>query len=127
MLYAGGDGDVVDKIGDERAGRGATSFIGRHIVGGDDWVVEIETRLLRCSGILAFVSTSFVTSKYCGREVRFGDALNKKIIPIYLESVELSGGMNFILHATQRVMMIRRNNSADIVAAIKTHMPMAYA
>ena len=58
---------------------------------------------MRCSGILAFVTASFVASKYCGREVRFGDALNKKIVPIYLEPVELSGGMNFILHATQRV------------------------
>jgi hypothetical protein len=128
ISYARADGERVYPMVDDLARIGASIWIDRRIVGGDDWVVELETRLLRCSGILAFVSTSFVSSKYCGREVRFGDALNKKIIPIYLETVELSGGLNFILHATQRVMMIQRNNnSTDIVTAIKTHMPMAYA
>jgi hypothetical protein len=127
ISYARADGERVYPMVDDLARIGASIWIDRRIVGGDDWVVELETRLLRCSGILAFVSTSFVTSKYCGREVRFGDALNKKIIPIYLESVELSGGLNFIMHAMQKVMMIQRSDSTDIVTAIKTHMPMAYA
>ena len=81
---------------------------------------------MRCSGILEFVSAPFVGSKYCGREVRFGAVFNKKIAPIYLKSVELSGGMNVILHATQRVMMIQKRDSTDIESAIKAHMPMTY-
>jgi hypothetical protein len=127
ISYARADGERVYPIVEELAGIGASIWIDRRIVGGDDWVVELENRILRCSGILAFVSAFFVGSKYCGREIRFGDALNKKIVPIFLESVELSGGLNFILHATQRVMMIQKNDSAEIISAIRSHMPMTYA
>jgi hypothetical protein len=127
ISYARADGDRVYPIVQELGEIGASIWIDKRIVGGDDWLVELETRLLRCSGILAFVSSSFVNSKYCGREIRFGDALNKKIVPIFLETVELSGGMNFILHATQRVMQLERSDSAEIVSAIRAHMPMAYA
>jgi hypothetical protein len=127
ISYARADSGRVYPMVEELAGIGASIWIDRRIVGGDDWVVELENRILRCSGILAFVSASFVGSKYCGREIRFGDALNKKIVPIFLESVELSGGLNFILHATQRVMMIQRNDSAEILSAIRSHMPMTYA
>jgi hypothetical protein len=126
ISYARADGERVYAMAEELARTGASIWIDRHLRGGDDWVVELESRLLRCSGILAFVSASFVGSKYCGREIRFGDALNKAIIPIFLESVELAGGMNFILHATQRVMMMQKNDSADIVSAIRAHMPAAY-
>lgn len=127
ISYARADRERVYPVVEELARIGASIWIDKRIVGGDDWVVELETRLLRCSGILAFVSTAFVGSKYCGREVRFGDALNKKIIPIFLETVELAGGMNFILHATQRVMMSQPSDSTEILAAIKAHMPMTYA
>ena len=127
ISYSRADGERVYPMVAELARIGASIWIDRHIVGGDDWVVELESRLLRCSGILAFVSATFVASKYCGREIRFGDALNKKIVPIFLEPVQLASGMNFILHAVQRVMMTHGNDSAEIVSAIRTHMPMTYA
>ncbi len=126
VSYARADGQLVYPTTNELAKTGVSIWIDRRIVAGDDWVAELETRLVRCSGILAFVSGSFVGSKYCGREIRFGDALNKKIIPIFLESVELSAGLNFILHATQRVMLGGNSGLDEILSAIKTHTPMAY-
>jgi hypothetical protein len=66
-----------------------------------------------------------VASKYCSREVRFADAIDKKIVPVFLEPTKLSGGLHFILHATQQVKM-QGHSGADIIAAIKRHMPTAY-
>jgi hypothetical protein len=67
-----------------------------------------------------------VGSKYCGREIRFSDALNKKIIPIFLESVQLSGVLNLILQAIQRVTLTGQNGVDEILTAIKTYMPITY-
>jgi TIR domain len=125
ISYARSDSNRVYPLVEELMRIGVSVWIDRRIVGGDDWVVELENQLLRCSGILAFITSSFVGSKYCGREIRFGDALNKKIIPIFLEYVELSGGLNFILNATQRLMLLDKNDSGDILSAIKAHMPIA--
>jgi TIR domain len=126
VSYARNDGGRVYPLVDELVRHGASIWIDRHIVGGDDWVVELENQLLRCTGILAFVSPAFVGSKYCGREVRFGDALDKKIIPVFLEPADLSGGMNFILHALQRVMLAGTDDLAAIASAIRAHAPAAW-
>jgi hypothetical protein len=123
--YARADSQRVYPVVENLVKNGTSIWIDRHIMGGDDWVVELENRLLSCSGILAFVSRSFIGSKYCGRELRFGDALNKKIIPVFLEPTELSGGMNFILHAIQRVMLTDSTNLAAILSAIRAHAPAA--
>jgi hypothetical protein len=122
ISYARADGQRVYPVVDKLIGLGTSVWIDKRIVGGDDWVAELEMQLVRCSGILAFVSPSFVTSKYCGREIRFGDALDKKIIPVFLQSVELAAGLNFILHATQRVTMGHDDDPADILKAISAHM-----
>jgi hypothetical protein len=47
---------------------------------------------IKC-GVLQFISPSFVASRYCCREVRFADALNKPIIPAVLGQAEL-GSVN---------------------------------
>jgi hypothetical protein len=125
ISYSRADRDRVYPLVDELSKTGASVWIDQRLIGGDDWILELETRLMNCSAILAFVSTAFVASKYCGREIRFADALDKKIIPIFLDSVQLAGGMNFILTATQRVMM-QDNNSVEILSAIKTHAPTAF-
>jgi hypothetical protein len=122
VSYARADGGRVYPVVEKLAGAGVPLWIDKRIVGGDDWLVELETRLLKCSGVLAFVSASFVGSKYCGREIRFGDALNKKIIPVFLQPVELSGGLQFILHSIQRVMMVGDTDYLEIVSAIKAHL-----
>ncbi len=127
ISYARVDGERVYPIIDQLAGIGTAIWIDRHLIGGDDWVAELETQLVHCSGILAFVSTSFIASKNCGREIRFGDALNKKIVPVFLEQVALSGGLGFLLHATQRVMLQHRKDPGDILSAIKTHIPTVYS
>jgi hypothetical protein len=125
VSYARADGERVYPLVDILCRHGASIWIDRSIRGGDDWIAELEGRLLRCSGLLAFVSPSFVASKYCGRELRFADALDKKIIPVFLQPVELSGGMNFILHAIQSVMLSGGDDYSKIVSAIRTHAPAA--
>jgi hypothetical protein len=126
VSYARADGDRVYPVIEELIQHGASVWIDRRIVGGDDWVVELETRILHCTGILAFVSRSFVASKYCGRELRFGDALNKTIIPVFLEPAELSGGLNFILHAIQRVMLADNADLAPVISAVQMQAPAAW-
>ena len=54
------------------------------------------------------------------------DLLNKKIIPIFLESVQLSGVLNLILQAIQRVTLTGQNGVDEILTAIKTYMPITY-
>jgi hypothetical protein len=42
---------------------------------------------------------------------------------VFLTAVNLSSGMNFILHEIQRVMINNGNDSTAILAAIRKHVP----
>jgi hypothetical protein len=73
---------------------------------------------------MAFLSTSFVASKHCGREMRVADALNRSIIPVVLQDTELFGsGLGFILSNIQRIDAARDSSLASLLSAIGTLAP----
>lgn len=127
ISYARADSGLVYPLVEKLAGHGVSTWIDRKIVGGEDWVSELEARLIDCSGVLAVVSPSFVSSKYCVREIHFADALNRPIVPVFLHPVELKGGMNFILHSIQRIMLGGADDHEAIITAIRKRAPATLA
>jgi hypothetical protein len=123
VSYARADSDFVYPLIEKLAGLGVSTWIDRKITGGEDWAAELETRLIGCSGVLAVVTPSFVSSKYCVREVHFADALNRPIMPVFQQPVELKGAINFILHSIQRIMISCPDDYEAIIAAIRKHAP----
>lgn len=127
VSYARADRDTIYPLVDSLGQRGASLWIDQRLMGGDDWVGELEAQLMGCSGVLAFISPAFAASRYCQREVRFADALDKRIVPVYLRPVELAGGLNFILHALQRIEVEPGGDCSNIIAALRAHAPAVLA
>lgn len=123
VSYARADSERVYPLVEQLSQQGASVWIDRRIVGGDDWISELEARLLGCDGLLAFISPSFMQSRYCCREVRFADTINKRIIPVMLQPAQFSAGMSFILHAVQTLGISEQPSSETIVSAIRSHVP----
>lgn len=74
------------------------------IPGGSEWDAELENRIERCSGVVLFLSDKAVNSKYVRREVKYADAIGKKILAIELNpSVQLAYGLGMLLRQYQRV------------------------
>jgi hypothetical protein len=53
VSYARADLDQVYPLVDQLAKHGASVWIDRRIVGGDDWIAELEAQLMLCSGVVA--------------------------------------------------------------------------
>lgn len=83
------------------AGWGHSIWYDQQIPGSADWYAELEERLSRCILVLVFLSQSAVDSKWVQREIFFGDSLNKPILPIRVEPVQLHSGLNFVLSRYQ--------------------------
>lgn len=79
----------------------------RNIPGGSEWDEIIEEKISKSRIILLFVSQEAINSKYVRREVKFADALDIPVLPILLEDVKLSHGMNMLL--TQYQIIDTRN------------------
>ena len=57
------------------------------IAPGSEWPLNIERHLQKASVVVAFVSKSFLSSKYCEKEVSRSISYDKKIIQITLDDV----------------------------------------
>jgi hypothetical protein len=124
VSYARADSDRVYPMVEALEQRGVSVWMDRSLTTGNDWVSELEARLIRCRGVMAFISTSFVASKHCGRELRVADALNRSIIPVVLQEAELFGsGLGFILSSIQRVDAARDSSLSSLLGAIGTLAP----
>jgi TIR domain len=123
VSYARNDSDRVYPIVRKLQQAGASLWIDQRLVLGDQWLDELEQRLNHCHGVLAFVSSSFVESRYCGREIRYADALQRTILPVLLSHMELTGGLRFILQQLQRIILSPQGEIDPILAAIEKLLP----
>jgi TIR domain-containing protein len=82
---------------------GHTIWNDQHIPGSVDWLAELEERLTSCILQLAFLSQAAVDSKWIQREIHFADGLNKSILPVWLEPIQLRGGLKLVLYRSQHL------------------------
>jgi hypothetical protein len=75
----------------------------RGICGGEEWDEVLERKIQDAGMILAFLSPAAVDSKYCRREIKFADALNRPLLVVNLEVTALQHGLAFLLQAIQQI------------------------
>jgi hypothetical protein len=128
VSYARKDRNVIHPLVDALSKRGVSIWMDSRMLGGDDWLAELEAELIKCSGVLVLLSSSSMSSKYCHREVHFADALNKPIIPIALDpGLVLSDGLKFMLTRTQIINFYETSALEDILISIRRHAPLAFS
>lgn len=71
---------------------------------GEDFRVELQTKIENCHAVLLFISPASMQSKYCGMEIIVAYKNNKRIFPVYLDdNTEIPGALKMILENLQHV------------------------
>lgn len=83
--------------------RGYRIWFDGGIEAGSEWPEYIADHLDRSACLLAFISPDFVESKNCRREVNLAQELNKDLLNVYIEEVDLSLGMRMQLGLNQAI------------------------
>ena len=91
----------------------------RGIPGGAEWDALIEEKIERCRLVLLFVSRKSIASRYVRREVKFADALNKSLVSVQLEPVDLGHGMKMLLNQYQVINAPPSTITTEIERAVK--------
>jgi hypothetical protein len=89
------------------------------IPGGAEWDALIEDRLKRCAMLPFFMSRGSVESKYCRREVKFVDQLNKPILSLRLEPAELRHGPEMLLTRYKIIDVTAEDFAGEFERALK--------
>lgn len=71
---------------------------------GEDFRLELQSKIENCSAFLLFVSEHSMQSKYCGMEIIVAYKNNKRIFPVYLDdNTEIPGALKMVLENLQHV------------------------
>lgn len=93
ISYAHADQDAVMKVVGDMHDRGYNIWYDEGIEVGSEWPECIAEHLNRAHLVLAFISNAYMRSDNCRREMHFTLSKKKKIINIFLESTEMTPGM----------------------------------
>ena len=126
VSYARLDKEAVNGLVAELAAKGVSLWIDRNLIGGEEWLFELERQLNGCAAVLACVSPSFVASKYCSREVHYADALGRPIVPVILHPTKLERGLGLLMHQMQQIALHDGKSYDDVLSAIRRFAPAAW-
>ena len=107
VSYAHKDSDVVLPIIEALADNGFRVWYDAGITAGTDYTEDIAGRILNSTVVIAFVSKLWMQSQFCLREIKFAVSQGKNILPIYLDDVVLTPGIEMILNAPQALFYNR--------------------
>ena len=79
------------------------------IEAGTEWPEYIEEHLKNADRVVVCMSQAAIDSRYCRNEINYALQLNKEVLVVYLENVELAKGMSLQLNSVQS--LFRTNHS----------------
>ncbi len=73
------------------------------IVGGEEWGESLEKHISDCHVMVALISSRFVNSPYCRREISYAVSKGRPVVPVFLEETRLGRGLDFLLSVVERI------------------------
>ena len=103
VSYSHRDKELVYPLITELMNRGYRVWFDEGIHLSEEWPESIAAHLYHAESVIFFLSKSFCDSKNCKREVNFAIDKDKDMFAIFLESVDLSLGMQMQLGTVQSI------------------------
>lgn len=118
ISYAHKDSDVVMPIIEALIENDYRVWYDAGIQAGSEWPEYIASHLKGCSCVLSFISENYVHSHNCRRELNFAQDLQKELLNIYIEDVELSDGMKMQLGLNQALFKKKFKTEKNFLQAL---------
>lgn len=96
------------------------------IQAGSRWDEELETRIRNAGALIACVSDEYQGSKYCKRELKFADLLNKAILPIAPSAWVWGPGLQMMFQELQVTCFDDARGFNDFRLALESVAPQVF-
>ena len=113
VSYSHSNGDKVAPILERLNSEGFRIWYDDGIEWGSEWPESIASHLRQCEVCMAFHSKASVLSANCRQEIHYALKMQKGILSVYLEDVELSEGMDMQLTPFQSTFPYQYANQGD--------------
>ena len=116
ISYSRDDEPKVTPIVEEMRKSGYQVWYDANIQPGKYWLDNIASRIANCTVFVAFLSQTSLNSPYCQMEIHHAVALQKTVIPVYLEDVTLEAGLDMQL---ARFQAVKYANPAELMKTLR--------
>lgn len=76
---------------------GVPTWVDEHLQGGEEWDAVLEDRIRHCALLLVLMSPAAAQSRFVRRELRFADAMGRRLLCFRLREATLMEGMAMLL------------------------------
>ena len=97
VSYAHKDSEIVFPILDKLHESGIRLWYDEGLQAGDDWFEFMKEKIAASTGFLVFLSEKMVASPHANEENLFAHNLNKKIIAVQIDSVQIPPKLSVII------------------------------
>ncbi len=101
ISYSHKDANSVFSILTEMSKLGLNYWYDKELKTGSEWTEELGEKILNCDMVMVMLSNSAILSRNVRNEITMGLNHKKKILPVFLEDVELSPGAELQLQGFQ--------------------------
>lgn len=87
---------------------------------GGSWNDDLANHISKCECVIIIITNNSIQSQYVKSELNYAISLNKRIYPVFLEDVELPGGLAMMLGTTQYIFI---NNLESEINKLTDSLP----
>ena len=104
ISYSHLDADRVNPIIRQLQSGGFRVWYDSGIEAGEEWPAYIAAHLKKCGCFIPFLTANYMRSDNCRQELHYALQKKRNLLPVYLEQVELSEGLDMQLSPIQALM-----------------------
>lgn len=119
VSYCHRNQDIVYSIIEHLVQQGYRVWFDKGIHPGDEWPETIAEHLAACHVFLMFMSSDYILSQNCTREMHYAVSKKKNFLTINLEEVQLSPGMEMQLSVSQSLNWFAYKKTEQFYAQIE--------
>ena len=123
ISYAHRDATFVNALTNALESFGANYWIDSRMDPGARWDETLEHRIRNCAVLVACLSDDYQESKYCRRELKFADLIDKPIIPVAPSVSVWRPGLQMMFQELQIGACDNERGFADVHAKMATIAP----
>ncbi len=119
LSYAHADQEIVEKIIIGLKQNMCRVWYDEGLIPGESWNDDLADRLKKAEALIVLLTKNSVVSRYVKTEINYALSKNIKVLPVFLEQVDMPAGLEMMLSDIQHLILFDMNINLQILRIVE--------